>query len=246
MLLPGRLGATTLGDLLGILYRARATGVLELVESSGAVAGRAHRVHLERGLVAHVDTPLCIPRLGEILRRGGFLDASAERRLRCEWAFTHKPIGRVLLAEGLCTPLVLGAALRHQLRARLDALFQIVDARISFHVACPRGAREDPPIPLSPYETLHGRPRRRDGAEARTGAGETAFCRRGQVNPTRARALALLGLEAGADRARVRQAFRLRAVQFHPDRHPRASAAERAVLLRRFSELSAAYHELVA
>jgi DnaJ-class molecular chaperone len=56
----------------------------------------------------------------------------------------------------------------------------------------------------------------------------------------------VLGLEAGADRARVQRAFRRLAAEVHPDRHPWASAAERAALLRRFSELSAAYHELVA
>ena len=235
MLLPGRLGATTLGDLLGTLYRARATGVLELAELDGAVAGRTHRVHLERGLVAHVDSPLRVPRLGDILQGGGFLAPSAARRLEWHASLGHKSIGTILLDEGLCTPQVLGAALRHQLRSRLDALFGLADARVGFHVACARAARPGSPIPLSPHETLHNRPRHREPLAPRKAA-----------NSARTRAFAVLGLEAGADRARVQRAFRQLAAEVHPDRHPRASAAERAVLLRRFSELSAAYHELVA
>jgi hypothetical protein len=235
MLLPGRLGATTLGDLLGTLCRARVTGVLELAELDGAVAGRTHRVHLERGLVAHVDSPLRVPRLGDILQGGGFLAPSAARRLEWHASLGHKSIGTILLDEGLCTPQVLGAALRHQLRARLDALFGIADARVGFHVACPRVARSGSPIPLSPHETLYNRPRHR-----------APFAARNAVNSARAQALAVLGLDAGADRARVQRAFRQRAAEVHPDRHPRASAAERATLLRRFSELSAAYHELLA
>jgi hypothetical protein len=234
MLLPGRLGATTLGDLLGTLYRARATGVLELVELEGAVSGRTHRVHLERGLVAHVDSPLSVPRLGDILQGGGFLGPSTARRLEYHASLGHKSIGTILLDEGLCTPQVLGAALRHQLRSRLDALFGLADARVGFHVAC-RTARPGSPIPLSPHEALHNRPRHREPHVARMAS-----------SPARARAWAVLGLEAGADRARVQRAFRQRAAEVHPDRHPRASAAERAALLRRFSELSAAYHELLA
>jgi hypothetical protein len=235
MLLPGRLGATTLGDLLGMLYRARATGVLELVELDGAVAGRTHRVHLERGLVAQVDSPLRVPRLGDILRGGGFLDPSAARLLERHESLGHRSIGTILLDAGLCTPQVLGAAMRHQLRSRLNALFGLADARVGFHVACARETRPGSPIPLSPHETLHGRPRRREARAPRMAA-----------NAQRARAFAVLGLDAGADRARVQRAFRQRAAEVHPDRHPRASAAERAALLRRFSELSAAYHELVA
>ncbi len=235
MLLPGRLAATTLGDLLGTLYRARANGVLELVELEGAVSGRTHRVHLERGLVTHIDSPLRVPRLGDILRGGGFLDARVSRRLEHHASLGQQSIGTILLGEGLCTPEVLGAALRRQLRARLDALFALPDARVGFHVACPRGARPGSSIPLSPHETLYNRPRRRELFAARRG-----------VDPSRAHALAVLGLDAGADRARVQRAFRQRAAEVHPDRHPRASAAEQAALLRRFSDLSAAYHELLA
>ena len=56
MRLPGRLRASTLGDLLGRLHRARISGVLELREAGGPTAGRVHRVLLRGGLVASVET----------------------------------------------------------------------------------------------------------------------------------------------------------------------------------------------
>jgi DnaJ-class molecular chaperone len=48
----------------------------------------------------------------------------------------------------------------------------------------------------------------------------------------------------GADRATITQAFRRLASSLHPDRHPNADPNERARLLSRFAELSAAYHSL--
>ena len=62
MHLPGRLSASTLGDLLGALHRERTTGLLELHEIRGplgrSVPGRVHRIHLRAGLVVAVDTTL--------------------------------------------------------------------------------------------------------------------------------------------------------------------------------------------
>lgn len=55
MKLPGRLRSTTLGDLLGVLYRARLTGVLELREIRGIRAGTLHRIHLLEGNVNLVE-----------------------------------------------------------------------------------------------------------------------------------------------------------------------------------------------
>jgi curved DNA-binding protein CbpA len=42
----------------------------------------------------------------------------------------------------------------------------------------------------------------------------------------------------------VRQAFRRLATEHHPDRFPGASSEELALLVRRFSRISAAYHRL--
>jgi len=65
MQLPGRLRLTTLGDLLGALHRACASGILELVEIEGARAGRSHRVFFDSGLIDDVDTAFEQARLGE-------------------------------------------------------------------------------------------------------------------------------------------------------------------------------------
>jgi len=44
----------------------------------------------------------------------------------------------------------------------------------------------------------------------------------------------------------VQRAFRQLATRFHPDRHPGASVEVRSALMRRFAEITAAYHALVA
>jgi hypothetical protein len=267
MNLPGRLRATTLGDLLGELYRERATGVLELVEWSGATAGRSHRVHLANGLVGGVETSLRVARLGEILAKAGFLDDQAARWLARGLAEKpHKRAGEILVEARIASPTAVTAALRHQLRHKLDALFTLSDARVKFHVARPsRDGRVV--VPLCPSEFLYGRPRSRDREPAPSrsstfpGAGrpwpppgfESSRSRTGSQRPdngrraaTRARALRVLGLEASADHEAVRRAFRRLAAQVHPDRHPAASPGEVATLMKRFAELSAAYHQLVA
>ena len=81
MQLPGRLRLTTLGDLLGSLHRACATGILELVEVEGVRSGKSHRVYFDAGLVDDVDTSLSHPRLGEILARDGLLSMAALARV---------------------------------------------------------------------------------------------------------------------------------------------------------------------
>jgi len=236
--LPGRLRGTTLGDLLGRLHRERATGVLELVEVEGMTRGRSHRVHFEAGLVSEVETKFPVARLGEILKQQGFVGDDALRRLTRE--LTRAPTrrsGEILVEDQKLTFQAVGAALRRQLRLRLDALFQLEDAELRFHV--PRADR-NPQIPLSPREFLHGRPRGRRAAAPAPAAAPRPNDR------ARVRALAVLGLDAAASRDSVQRAFRKLASTLHPDRHPGASPSERASLLQRFAELSAAYHLLVA
>jgi len=243
MRLPGRLSATTLGDLLGLLHRERASGVLEMIEVEGAVRGRAHRVHLEAGLVSRVETSLEVARVGEILKQQGFVGDEALRRLTRE--LTRAPgrrAGEILLEDPRLSPHALSAALRRQLRHRLDALFALKDAELRFHVARPSAERS---IPLSPREFLHGRARTRD---ARARQRPDAAPPRAVLGKERARAQALsvLGLSGNATREAVQRAFRSLASAAHPDRHPTASAEQRASMLKRFAELSAAYHLLVA
>ena len=249
MQLPGRLHLTTLGDLLGALHRACASGVLELVEVDGVRSGKSHRVYFESGLVEDVDTSLSHPRLGEILARDGLLSMSAlaclARRLVEQ---PGKRVGEILVEEGLGTADLVAAALRRQRTSRLEALYSLSEALIRFHVPRPRSGFR--PTPLSPREFLHGRPRAR--AEARSRVSER-FTFRSSARSTSARlgeaqlaAYRALGLPAGASPRDVQRAFRKLAAEQHPDRFPHASSADKAQLLSRFAALSAAYHALIS
>jgi hypothetical protein len=245
MQLPGRLRLTTLGDALGALHRAAASGVLELTEDRGAT----HRIHFVQGAIIDVETGLFRQRLGDLLAGQGFLGARALARLarRLLEAPTRRA-GEILVEEGLASSELISAGLRRQLRHKLDALFQLRDAQMTFRVPRPRAAGA---APLSPGEFLHGRPRKRARTQAQVAAGSpepppaSAPAPRAMPHGLRTRAYATLGLLPGADRATVQQAFRRLARSLHPDRHPDANPSERARLLSRFAELSAAYHALV-
>ena len=239
MQLPGNLRSTTLGDLLGALHRSGLSGTLELVEDQGVRAGRRHRVHLTRGLVERVETELPVARLGEILVHQGFVSRPLVDRIATEAKRAGlNRFGQLLLRERAITRDVLSAALRHQLRRRLDTLFSLKSAAVRFRVPRP-DAREADGIPLSPREFLHGRPRRERRPEKPR---EQPALR---ASSTHAQALTTLGLPAHATADVIRHAFRMQALKVHPDRHPTASPPERQRLLRRFAELSAAYHSLV-
>lgn len=247
MKLSGSLERTTLGDLLGALHRDRADGVLELTERNGVTAGRSHRVRVVRGLVQAVETALGVPKLGEILRSEGFISPMKARWLTA--ALARSPqlrTGDLLVRSTDVSPEVVAAALRYQLRARLDAVFALGSAAIRFHVASSRLRDEPDIVPLSPREFLHGRPRHRDTAKSSRDASRSRSARPPRRDAVRARALTTLGLDAGADRDAVQRAFRKLASRFHPDRHPRATGGEKAELMKRFAEVSAAYHQLVA
>jgi hypothetical protein len=257
--LPSKLSQSTLGDLLGALHRAGTTGVLELVEL-GQTNGRTHRIHLTLGLVSGVETSARVPPLGEILVREGLMESAAQRRLLGRIASGDgRPSGEILIAEGLSQSALVDRALRAQLRHKLDALFRIQDASVSFHVA--RGPAAKVP-PLLPLEFLHHRPRRRDGEESAPASHEHArlderfdrpppsgarprapFVR---TDPERARALAALGLNSPASVDEIRKAFRQRALALHPDRAGALAPAERARRAAELSRVTAAYHRLVA
>lgn len=167
MILPSRLSVTTLGDLLGMLHRESTTGTLELTErwlTPGASSG--HHVHLRSGLVTDVETNLSkTPRLGEFLRREGFLsDISFQRLVTLISKRDRRSSGEILVAERLADAAIVEAALRVQVRMKLDALFDVSDAQVTFHAAgAPkRSARRV--HPLTPRDFLFGRPRARDRA----------------------------------------------------------------------------------
>jgi len=253
MNLPGRLRLTTLGDVLGALHRSGASGVLELGEDRGVT----HRVYWTDGHITQVDTDLFRERLGDLLARQGVLGAGALARLARRLLETpRRRAGEILVDEGLVSHDLVSAGLRRQLRRKLDALFLLSDAQLTFRVPRPQAVSQPP---LSAPEFLHGRPRARSARSRAPGAHESARPwqvpraeesarsapppRAPQQGP-RSRAYATLGVSPGADRATITQAFRRLARSLHPDRFPHADATERARLLSRFAELSAAYHAL--
>lgn len=244
MKLPGRLRLTTLGDVLGALHRSGASGVLELREDRGAT----HRVYWAHGMITQIDTDLFRQRLGDLLAGQGFLGARALARLaRRLLEAPQQRAGEILIEEGLASTELVSSGLHRQLRQKLEALFRLQDAQLLFRVPRPHAT---PKTPLSPGEFLHGRPRARarskresaNEAEAQEARSEPR-ADRGQLG-ARTRAYATLGLLPGADSSAVQQAFRRLARRLHPDRHPHADPSERAQLLSRFAELSAAYHAL--
>lgn len=234
MNLPGRLKSTTLGDLLGVLHRAGASGILELEEGQGPTSGRAHRIYLDGGLIDAVETELAAPRLGEILARQGLLASEALARLsRRLLENPQRRSGEILVDERLATPEHVQRGLNRQLRLRLEAVYELSEACVRFHVRAP-SCRRGGPRPLTPLEFLHGRPRARHRRLPPVTYGSAQH----------EAAYRTLGLMPGAHLREVRAAFRVAAAKVHPDRHPEARAEERARLLTRFAELSAAYHKL--
>lgn len=225
------------------------TGLIRLRENTGHGAGRVHSVHLAGGEVVAVDTQSPVPAIGEILMQRGLLDAIAQRRLRHRLAAgAQRRVGEILVEEGYVSSDVIAAALRKQLRAKLDVLFRVEEATLSFHVACPTPAC--PTAPLSPREFLRGRPRARDRAGRPHRPYFRDEARRAAASPSasetrRSEALALLGLDEHATLPEVTRAFRQLAIRLHPDRHIHAAESERRAMAERFAVLSAAYHTVM-
>jgi DnaJ-domain-containing protein 1 len=235
MQLPGRLRESTLGDLLGALHRDGATGTLELIETRGTTAGRAHRLVLEQGEIVRVEGGARTARLGALLG----LEPQARRATATG---EHLRIGEYLVAAGLVRPERLREVLRAQMRERLEAIFALEDAQIRFHAPRPRAEDPTAPTPLARGEFLEGRPRLRDRGRRLPESQPP----RGRPGGSRAEALRVLGLAEGASAADIHRAFRQLAQEHHPDVFPHASPDERRERLRRFAELSRAYHTLTA
>jgi hypothetical protein len=267
MQLAGRLRSTTLGDLLGALYRESVTGTLELIEDRG----RTHRVHLARGLVTAVEVDGASPSLAEVLRQGRAVDDDVLRRSLLRAMASQRLHGEVLVHDFHLSPSIVGTALRRQVQARLTMLESLADARVSFRVATrpPRGALlggaasggagtgggpsfSSWNAPLTAAEFLRGRRRARARGPGRSYA-DTSPDPESEASPrseapasVSASAWRILGLAPGASVADVKRAYRRLARSVHPDLHPGASAAERRQLELRFMEITTAYGALVA
>lgn len=241
MQLPGRLKATTLGDLLGALHREKATGTLELSEHNG----RLHRVHLVAGGVGAVEIDRASASLAEILRRSEAVDEDTLRRSLLRAMASRRLHGEVLVRDFHLSPDVVGRALRQQLMLRLAVLEELGDAQLRFRVAvrAPRGALVDAPLAAS--EFLVGRRRKRDRAEASPPASGT-YARALASDSARLSAARALGVPSDADATEIKAAYRRLVRAYHPDLHPDATSDERRTLAQRFSEVTAAYKSLVA
>ena len=245
MHLPGRLKATTLGDLLGALHRESSTGTLELSEPSG----RVHRVHLATGLVTAVELDRATASLAEILRRQDEIDEDVLRRSLLRAMASRRLHGEVLVRDFHLSPTVVGRALRRQVMLRLQVLEELGDAQVGFRVTVrpPRGALVDEP--LHAPEFLVGRKRLRDrNAEPNSGTYRASVATHmpGGWDPARASAYRALGVSFNADATEVKQAYRRLVRTYHPDLHPDANHDERKTLSSRFAEITAAYRVLVA
>jgi DnaJ-domain-containing protein 1 len=242
MQLSGRLRLTTLGDLLGAVLREKLTGTLELTEDKGPTAGNVHRLHLVQGHVVQVDTHETVQPLGEMLVRAGWFDAvrlvTYVDAARCSGV----PLGKWLVDSGLVPSEAITEAVLQQIRSRIDRLFQVEDARVTFRLVQSRRRELDAPRWLEPGEYLAGRPRARDRKSA-TGAKSSRAST--VVDPQRLRDLELFGLKCDADDDAVRSAFRRLVRTYHPDRNPGATPRQLETLRQRFIEMNAAYHRLV-
>ncbi len=230
-MLPGKLDRSTLGDVLGTLFRGRATGFLELGEGRGPRAGKRHYVFLSSGRPSAVVSDG--PALGEILRRGGAvtdeaLSSAHEAKLRGDGRLT----GELLCDLGSVDMATVERGMAEQTRARLDRLFGLMQADLRFHVA--RLGDMVVPLPLraafgapqlGPRDYLFGRPRRRAREPLAIDARRDAF--------------SLFGLEPTAGVDEVRKAFKRLALELHPDRA--SDPIERTERERRLARITAAY-----
>jgi hypothetical protein len=248
MQLPGRLKATTLGDVLGALHRASASGTLELLEANG----RKHRVHLSSGQVTAVEVDRAAQSLGDILRSDEEVDDDILRRSLLRAMASQRLHGEVLVHDFQLSPDVVDRALRRQIIQRLHMLDDLPDAQILYRVTVrpPRGALVD--SPLGATEFLAGKKRARDRtSEPASGTYRTSRRAQssgfpGSIDLGRVGSYRTLGISFGAPEDEIKRAYRRLVREYHPDLHPEANSDERRTLSTRFAEVTAAYRALVA
>lgn len=230
-MLPGKLERSTLGDVLGTLLRGRATGFLELGETTGARTGRLHYVFLSSGRPAAVASDG--PALGEILRQAGAVGQETLARVtQAKREGDERLTGELLCDLGSLEMADIDRGMARQTTTRLDRLFSISTAQLRFRVTSlgdtgvPLPLRAGFAAPqLEPSSFLHGRPRARERQPRAIDARRDAF--------------ETLGLHPGASADEVRRAFKRLALELHPDRAE--AGADRSELARKLGRVTAAY-----
>lgn len=234
MLLPACLESTTLGDVLGCLYRGGAYGALQLYEANG----RTHEIELiegwvERVVLAHADS-----NLGHVLRQLSRGDARFEGALRraCLRSSDPRLLGERLVAVGAVSQGQLRLALKRLHYARLEQLFHLSRARLRF-----RPLRRVPchVYGLGPAEFLHGRRRHRDAQE------DANRLLTAQHEVKLRAAHQVLGLAPGCTPHQIRRAYRQAAGQWHPDRFVNAGPELARRAQKQFTLVSDSYRRLL-
>ncbi len=247
MNLCGRLSLTTLGDLLGSLYRSRARGALELIEDRGPLAGRVHRLHVDDGRLCFIESPLGAEKLGELLLRRRLISHKMHYDLLAR--LEHDPTlttGKFATELHWVDPSAIGQLVHEQTSRRLLSLFQLHEARVAFRIARPVNDRIVANVPLCAEEFLHNRPRARDREESKAAPTATYESAVQPIDSRRRRALLVLGLSPHANTTDVKVAFRRIAARLHPDRHLVAPQNQQDLARQRFAQVTEAYHLLLA
>jgi hypothetical protein len=235
MLLPGKVELWALGDVLGAIHRSGLCGTLTLTETTGRRAGTPHHVYFVAGAPRAVASDG--PRLGEVMRGAGAVRArEVDLAIFRQQRGDRRLFGELIREVGSPSAEAVAAGLRTQTRERLDRLFSLGEARLTFRATTLGDAElaklaraAQGAAPLEPREFLHGRPRAR--------------VRPPRPEDERAADLALLGLGAGASPDLVRRTFKRLVLAHHPDRAQ--TEADRRTRNAELAKLAAAYSRLV-
>jgi len=248
------------GELVRIAYRLgrhAASGVLTLTGRDGkrelfvlrrgaAMCGEGELA--KKTLVARLGRLAAEPTL-DLLFEGGisaYPPGIANHVALAAWARQHLEAQLDgTRAEQLVRQL---AGMRLQLRAELaPEAADEADRRMLAAMTHPRRLDQIWPLARTPRFRLLGFLyflRGVDALEVEGIVAERSAPMRAVIDPRRAAALKLLGVESTADAETVKRAYRRLARALHPDLQPEVDEVRRRTLERRFAEVTAAYEAL--
>jgi hypothetical protein len=223
MLVPSHLRDTTLGDVLAVLHRNFASGVLEIDDTRSR-----HAIHVRRGLVCAVEVSNPSLRFGGVAVTYKACDPQVIEHLAQTEAVRPLRLGQRLVMAGILSVRDRDDVLHTQRIKRLERLFYVEDAELRFEDvrALPPGSAEL--APMSARDVFFGRRRHRDGASL-----------------MRIHALGVLGLNANATITEVRERYRERVAMLHPDHTGHLDQATREAMLRELRAVIEAYRALL-